>query len=388
MRSQKIKLSSSASLIHEKLKAKIIERISQNAGVIAFSEFMQMALYESELGYYKNQLRKFGQQGDFITAPEMGDLFARSIANSITDCLNKQDLNNNIFELGAGSGALAADLLSELKMTNALPDKYYILESSASLQSLQKQTLESKVPELAERVIWLDRLPDNFHGIIIANEVADALPCEVIQMSGGRWQYLGVAYNGEQFIWQSTTEVAKVDLPKTLHQLNSYTDGYTTELRPLLNGWINGLANSLNTGSILLFDYGYPQAELYHPQRIEGSLRAFSRHQAHSQVFELVGLEDITSHVDFTQVAISAINAGLQVDGFTTQMGYLLENGILEMGSSAVEQNLEKHYLYSQQVQKLTSPGQMGEVVKVIKMNKNTAISPKGFQLQDHLCRL
>lgn len=386
MSQQQVKLSASANLCHQQLMSLIKQKINQNQGRISFSEFMQLALYAPELGYYQNGLQKFGEQGDFVTAPEMGDLFARGIVQAL---LSQPDcLTNNILEIGAGSGVLAADILGQLASNGKLPESYSILEPSASLQSLQYQTIQQKFPELLPRVNWLAQLPEGFTGTILANEVLDAIPCERIIKTQQGWQIMDVVIEGGLLSYRPGDQLECKLLPEILQQ-NEYSTGYITEIRPLLKSWIKGLAKSLQQGLILLFDYGYPQSEYYHPQRIEGSLRCFTRHQAHSDALSLVGVQDITAHVDFTDVASSAVVAGLSVNGFTTQAGFLLENGILNLTDSDNENSVDaEKYRLSQQIQKLTAPGQMGEVIKVISLGKGTENAVAGFSLQDQLHRL
>lgn len=383
MSQQKPQLSPQATEINQKLIALIKRRIEENQGAISFAEYMQLALYAPQLGYYQNELLTFGAKGDFVTAPEMGGLFADCLANSIGS-LDK-DLTANILEIGAGSGKLAADLLCQLNDKNRMPEHYFILEPSASLQSLQYETIKQQTPDLLSRVSWLTGLPKNLNGVIIANEVVDAIPCNRIQNTNDGWKYLGVTCGeNNSFVYQLTQLVKTTDLPPILIE-QSYPENYITELRPWTKGWVQGLANSLEAGAILLFDYGYPQLEYYHPQRIEGSLQCFSRHTSQDNPFELVGLQDITAHVDFTQIAQVAHDNGMDIDGFTTQAGFLLENGILDQTELS---NSSANYAISQQIQKLTSPGQMGELVKVIGLSKNINSQPRGFTLQNQLHRL
>ena len=384
MLAKNMKLTAKAHEIHRQLTRQVAAKITEAGGVIRFAEFMQAALYTPRLGYYQNELQTFGEAGDFITAPEMGELFAACIARAIGGlCV---DSNHQILEIGAGSGALAKGLLSRLKPSLISPNQYLILEPSAVLQAGQRERLadDPKI-DLNASVDWISQLPTQFNGVIIANEVLDALPCERIQKTAEGWQYLGVAFDGEQFYLQPAGKVKADDLPPALLQKDAYVEGYTTEIRPIVTAWITSLANSLECGVILLIDYGYPQNELYHPQRTQGSLRCFSRHQANDEPLRLLGLQDITAHVDFTQVAQAALSAGLEVNGFTTQSGFLLENGLLEVKSVAAGQST---YQISQQMQKLAAPGQMGELVKVIMLSKNTQQLASGFQFQDHLHRL
>ena len=388
MQQKKLKVSQDVLAIHQRLVGEICTRIEQNSGAIHFQDFMQMALYLPQYGYYQNELCKLGEQGDFITAPEMGTHFAVCIANSLA-ALDTES-RAQIIEVGAGSGALAIDLLLALAANDQLPKQYYILEPSANLQALQKQNIAKQLPEeIFAQVRWLKDLPDDFTGTVIANEVVDAIPCERIIRAQSGWHYQGVTWTEEIFQWKTLEIVKQQHLPETLMELNNYQLGYTTEIRPLVSPWIERLSRCVRQGWVMLFDYGYPQREFYHPQRTEGSLRCFSRHQAHSSALELVGLQDITGHVDFTELAKAAVASGFDVSGFTTQSGFLLETGILDSSLSKIEsENSKARYLSSQQIQKLITPGQMGEVIKVIAFSKATDDQPAGFTLQDHLHRL
>lgn len=408
MSQSQIKLSAAAYQQHKRLALYINQQISESGGAIPFSEFMQSALYAPGLGYYQSGTHKFGERGDFITAPEMGALFACGLANSITSA--DLDLGKNLLEIGAGSGQLAADLLCQLEVQNQLPDNYFILEPSASLQSLQYQKISTQAPALVKRVTWLSELPKNFVGIIFANEVVDAIPCELIEKTANGWCYRGVSATESEhtekdktetdapfektleFEWTYAGECDQQALPPILLQ-QEYSEGYTSEVRPLARGWIKGLASALARGHILLLDYGYPQSEYYHPQRTSGSLKCFSRHHANESPLQLAGLQDITAHVDFTQLAIIASDCELTVSGFSTQAGFLLQNKILEAAEQQINhvdanESTAGRMKLSQQIQKLTAPTQMGELVKVICLSRDCEQVPDGFTLQNQLHRL
>ncbi|MCW9017609.1 MAG: SAM-dependent methyltransferase, partial [Kangiellaceae bacterium] len=276
-----------------------------------------------------------------------------------------------------------------LQKLNQLPNRYFILEPSASLQSQQKETLTRDTPELLEKIVWLDKLPYGFEGIIFANEVVDAIPCNRIKLCQGGWRQVGVSVDAEptqSFYWQVRQAQEENELPEKLREPNSFERGYTTELRPQAGPWLAALAESLSRGHVLLFDYGYGQDEYYHPQRSDGTLRCFSRHIAHSDPLQLVGLQDITAHVDFSELAKAAVSNNLVVEGFTTQAGFLLENGLLDLAQETSE--LTERFQTSQQVQKLIAPGQMGEIFKVLHLSKNTKVRMPGFSLQNHLGKL
>ena len=387
-------LSESAQSIQWRLTKVISDKIKQAGGQISFAKYMNMALYQQNLGYYKNELQTFGEKGDFITAPEMGQYFALCIANSIgpmfeNSCTSQESV---ILEIGAGSGVLAVNLLQALAQSNALPSQYLILEPSASLQQQQKERINQCSEAIKNRVVWISELPEKVNGVILANEVVDAMPVERIQKIDEQWFELGVTENNGQFENVAMNPADMERIPKILsepEEQSVFVEGYTTEFRSVIKGWIKSLAASLNSGVILLFDYGYAAAEFYHPQRVAGTLNCFIRHHQHADPFQFVGLQDITAHVDFSQIAVEANKNQLTVSGFTTQAGFLLENGITEFAEQQVtDQPPEVRYQRSQEMQKLLMPGQMGEVVKVILLTKSLKTEIKGFSMQDHLHRL
>ncbi len=389
---QSFELSEESQSIQIQLSAKIRQKIEQQNEKIPFSLFMQMALYEPQLGYYQNNLHKFGSKGDFITAPEMGDSFGLCLANSLSDLLAKDNPSGlkKLLEIGAGSGRLAASLLTHLKSKDSLPEDYFILEPSAELQAQQKSLLQKNHPDIIDRIIWLSKLPERFEGVIIANEVIDAIPFERMVYEKNQWWRMGVKSQPNEFTTCLFETLGTESLPATV-QANMieelYCDGYQTEYRPLADGWIKSLSLALEVGAILLIDYGYSDSELYHPQRHQGSMQCFINHHAHSDGLKFVGLQDITAHVNFTQIAQSAHDNQLSIDGYTTQAGFLLENGIMEI-NDALAENDESRYRRSQELQKLLMPGQMGEVIKVMSLSKNLDADIDGFSLQDHMHRL
>ncbi|MGX5174956.1 class I SAM-dependent methyltransferase [Aliikangiella sp. IMCC44653] len=391
-----VELSAQAEEVHLGLKQLILDKIRRRNGRISFAEFMQMSLYAPELGYYQNALHKLGEQGDFVTAPEISQLFGQAIAGSLQDFFDVfaqqyPQRSSAILELGAGNGSMAAAIIKALANESALPSKYFILEPSASLQSQQFQLLTKEVPELIDRVEWLASLPTDFNGVILANEVVDAIPCERIIRTSQGWQQMDVVELEDEALGLAKGAVILAqNLPPLLNQLELFTLGYQTEFRPQVSPWLDAIYESMQAGSVLLFDYGYPQREYYHPQRDVGTLKCFSRHQANHEPLQRVGLQDISAHVDFTELAESASCAGFDVMGFTTQAGFLLENDILNLAAikAAEKADTQSNYALSQQLQKLMTPGQMGELVKAISLNKACAACLKGFQMQDHLYRL
>jgi SAM-dependent MidA family methyltransferase len=396
-------ISETAKSIQRQLSEVIESSIAQSNGQIKFSEYLRQALYTPALGYYQNELQTFGERGDFVTAPEMGRLFAACIANSLVKVFSSAQRDHSILELGAGTGALAAELLNNLAEKDALPDRYMILEPSGSLQQLQQQQIAKTDPAIQSIVEWVTRLPNAFDGVILANEVVDAIPFERVCCVDQRWVLMGVSQLNGEFTNSLMDNEEPQYLPPELVRLmesGEVVEGYTTEYRPQAKAWLKSLTDSLNSGAILLVDYGYTASEYYHPQRASGTLSCFIRHHQHDNPFRFIGLQDITAHVDFTALARAAVDCNLDVSGFTSQAGFLLENGVAELAESQAKRlSDEQRYQLSQQMQKLLMPGQMGEVIKAILLTKPKQPCSaglecdlkgriKGFSLQDHLHRL
>jgi SAM-dependent MidA family methyltransferase len=382
----------------QRLTTSIVQTINEVGGAIPFLEFMDMALYAPGLGYYSAGVRKLGANGDFITAPEMSPLFSQCIARQCQQILATLE-NGMILEFGAGSGIMAAELLKELEHLDCLPRQYLILEISADLQQRQRQTLQAQVPQLLERVQWLENLPSQpLHGVILANEVLDAMPVRRFRLDeqGVSEFYVGLAdpdinlnLNPTEtpFIWQmlptrddslrAAVETLRPNLPV----------GYVSEMNLALPAWIQSVAEILATGMVLLIDYGFPSREYYHPQRDQGTLMCHYRHHAHGDPLILVGLQDITAHVNFTEVAEAADAAGLHVSGYTNQAHFLCSSGLPEL-LSALDSNDSKNYLQqTQQAKTLILPSEMGEFFKVMALSRNLDMPLLGF-LRDERARL
>lgn len=366
----------------QKLLALIQEKISQQ-GVISFAEYMQLALYAPGLGYYSSA-PKFGLGGDFTTAPEISPLFAHCLAEQIKQVFSVIK-NKNILEFGGGSGRLAVDLLKALAAQNCLPEKYFILELSAKLKQHQYHLLLQQAPELLERVIWLDTLPAALTGVIIANEVLDAMPVNRFIWGEEGLNEFGVSWQDglvETLISPSlelSNQIEKLSIP--------FNQGYSSEINLLLPGWINSLANLLKEGLILLIDYGFPRQEYYHPDRWMGTLMCHYRQYAHTNPYLWPGLQDITAHVDFTAVAAAALASDLEVAGYTTQADFLIHCGIIEYVEN-MQLDAEQQYNMSQQIKRLLLPSEMGELFKVMALTKNLAIPLQGFMVNDKRERL
>jgi len=380
-----------AAQAHSQQLSKVIcAEIEHKGGAISFARFMERALYAPGLGYYSAGARKFGEQGDFITAPELSDLFSHCVARQCRQVLAIID-NPSIVEFGAGSGRMACAILKELERLDALPVSYLIVEVSADLRERQQALIKQQLPEFIDRVHWLESLPATFKGVVLANEVLDALPVRRFHINGNSINEMCVGYENDQFVWSA--QPADDDLVKTVNTIQDVlyekmSDGYTSEVCMVANAWIKSVADTLDEGAVLLIDYGYPRHEYYHPQRTDGSLMCYYQHRRHSDPLKLIGLQDITAHVDFTSIAEAANQAGLVVAGFTTQACFLLGNGLDEMVASSDLDNQRAHLRLMQQVKRLTLPGEMGELFKVMALTRSVDEPLKGFTLKDYRGRL
>lgn len=349
--------------------------IALQGGWIPFSRFMELALYAPGLGYYSAGASKFGAAGDFITAPELSPLFGRTLARQLADIMTLS--TPHILELGAGSGKLALDVLTELERLQQLPASYSILEVSADLRQRQQALLHKRLPHLIERIKWLDTLPAEISGAVIGNEVLDALPVHLLHWSDSRILERGVASKGNNFIWEERLP----EIPALLELTRQYNvpDDYLSEISLSVRGLIGSLCERLSRGAMLFIDYGFGAREYYHLQRSSGTLMCHYRHLAHDDPFYLVGLQDITAHVDFTAVAESAIDHGANLLGYTSQAHFLINGGITNLISNVSPDNLREYLPLSAQIQKLTSPAEMGELFKVIALGKGIDTPLRNF---------
>ncbi len=370
----------------ERLQAHIREVMAAEGGRITFARFMELALYAPGLGYYSAGSRKFGAAGDFVTSPEISPLFSRALARQCEEVLTR--MGGDILEFGAGSGVMAADILAELQHLDCLPGHYYIMEISAELRERQRETINEKVPQLAARVVWLDALPDAFEGVVLGNEVIDAMPVHRFRIHGGEPHELFVMWDGQRFLLDE--EAADAALYPRLHTLQQQFylgEGYESEINLLAEEWVRGLASWLKRGVVLLIDYGFPRAEYYHPQRSGGTLMCHYRHRAHDDAMTLVGLQDITAHVDFTAIAEAAVAVGLSVRGFASQGNFLIACGLTEILSA--EGGDERSQLSrAAEVKTLTLPAEMGELFKVMALSRGWDGGLRGFALRDDRSRL
>ena len=381
--------------LSQNLREKIRLAILENNGSIGFEQYMQMALYEPALGYYSAGSSKFGEQGDFITAPELSSIFSRCLAKQCQQVLSEIS-SGCILELGPGTGVMAIDILRELERNNVLPSIYYMLEPSADLRQRQQQRVKNEIPHLEERIIWLEHLPEKMiEGVILANEVIDAMPvkrivfdheieeyavtCESESSGQTRFQWVNKKFDQKSMnIVQELLDTLKETLPTP----------YTTEINFYLKPWLNSLNDILDKGLILISDYGYPRQEFFHPQRHAGTLICHYRHHAHDDPFLYPGLQDITASVDFTAVAEAAVDIGLHVSGFTTQAHFLIACGLDEIVSDHDSDDVAKKVEITHQVSRLTMPGEMGEKFKFIGLTKSLDIQLKGFDFIDQRARL
>lgn len=363
----------------------ICDEIAKAGGWIDFARYMHLALYSPGLGYYAGGARKFGMAGDFVTAPEISPLFGRTLARQAIQVLRQTQ--GSILELGAGTGKLCAHLLLELQALNALPEQYLILEVSAYLREMQRQTLRSMLPaELLSRVQWLDGLPGNFSGLVLANEVLDALPSHIIQTDEIGLCELGVACEDEVLRWEAR-ETPSNGLKEKAAAMNLPT-GYRTEICLAAEGLLASLEEMLEEGVLLLIDYGFPRHEYYHAHRSQGTLMCHYRHYAHGDPFLYPGLQDITAHVDFTAVAEAGVTHGLQLLGYCNQAQFLINCGITGLLQQVSPSDTAAYASVAAQAQKLLSPAEMGELFKVIALGKNFTEPLMGFMQGDKRHRL
>jgi SAM-dependent MidA family methyltransferase len=378
---------SSEALAHSaRLRELIRSEIAAQGGWIPFARFMELALYAPGLGYYTAGARKFGEAGDFVTAPEISPLFGRTLAWQTVEIMSKSE--PQILELGAGSGKLAADILGELDQLNCLPERYSILEVSADLRERQQALLRERLPHVFNRVQWLDTLPDAISGAVIANEVLDALPVHLVhwlpssrQGKGTEILERGVSCSGGDFAWQDSP-VENPELLRIAREIH-VPDGYLSEISLAARALVGSLCDRLSSGVLLFMDYGFGAGEYYHPQRLQGTLMCHYRHHAHSDPFYLPGLQDITAHVDFSATAEYALASGAQLLGYTSQAHFLINCGIADFLSECDPENLHDYLPLSSQLQKLTSPAEMGELFKVIALGKNVSGVLRGFAAGD-----
>ncbi len=376
------------------LAAGLRDEITRQGGAIPFSRFMELCLYTPGWGYYSAGASKFGASGDFTTAPEMGSLFASTVANALAPVFEQLQGPARLLELGGGSGAFAEAVLLRLDELQALPARYAILEPSADLRERQQQRLRQNLPEaLASRVEWLDRpFDDDWEGVVFANEVIDALPTPRFLIKDGEVYEETVELDAQGGFVRGA-QPADMLLHQAVRHLERYlerpfADGYRSELLPQLPYWLQAVAGGLQRGALLFVDYGYNRAEYYQPERDDGTLRAFYRHHVHNEVHLWPGLQDITASVDFTAMAEAGLHAGFDLAGYCSQASFLLGNGLDQCLALADERTDDVGRVQLRdELKKLTLPSGMGERFQVIGLQREVDFEP-AFELGDLSWRL
>lgn len=360
------------------LAERIAAAIVAGGDWMPFARFMEMALYEPGLGYYTAGARKFGAEGDFVTAPEISPLFARCLAMQARQVLEATD--GAILELGPGSGALAADLFGELAGQGAAPDKYLLLEVSPDLRERQRALIAQRHPQHLARFEWIDRLPERFRGFIVANEVLDVVPFALVHRDRGELLERGVVLTDAGFAWDDAP-LPDGELRRRAAAVFPPGDGdYVSEVGLPAEALVRTLARTLEAGIALFIDYGFSQRELYHPQRSMGTMRCHYRHRFHGDPFFLPGLQDITAHVDFTAMAHAAEAEGADVLGYTTQAYFLISCGLAVMVSAGDPTATLSRLKTTSAVHRLISPAEMGELFKVLAIGRGIDFPLQGFQ--------
>ncbi|MGV6809290.1 MAG: class I SAM-dependent methyltransferase [bacterium] len=402
-------LPSAEAISHSKrLQAHIQQQMIEADGSIPFQDYMASALYAAGLGYYVAGAHKIGGAGDFVTAPEISPLFSQCVAyqcEQILQTLAQQGAPADMLELGAGLGTMAADILLQLERLDCLPQRYFILDLSPELKQRQYQTLQAKAPHLLARVRWLSHLPEDFRGIIVGNEVLDAMPIRLFHWQNNQlseWHVRLATRTSRDnptltspFVLQKKPpseplQQAILPMAEALQWSVHFPENlpYTSEINTQLAAWFKSIARSLQQGVLLLVDYGYTRREYYLPERNNGTLLCHYRHHVHDDPLLYCGLQDITSSVDFTAVAECASEMGLELAGFTTQAAFLSQTNLEQLFVDALNAHPEQQYALAKQVRTLSLPAQMGERFKVMAMSKAFKLNLRGFQHFDQRHRL
>ena len=367
---------------HE-LAERIASTIADEGDWIPFSRYMDLALHAPGLGYYAAGTRKFGAEGDFVTAPEITPLFGRCIALQARQVL--EATGGDILELGPGSGALAADVMEELKSHGAMPSHYFMLEVSPELRERQRARIAERFPQERDRFTWIDTLPQKFRGLVLANEVLDVIPCAMVHRQGDELQERGVVVTEAGFAFDDQP-LPQGDLKRRV--ANVFPPGdydYLSEVNFQAEALVRTVAGAIDKGVAFFIDYGFPEREYYHAQRSMGTLRCHYRHRVHGDPFFWPGLQDITAHVDFTAMARAAESADAEVYGFTTQAYFLISCGLAVMVSNADPTMTLSRLQASSAVRRLIAPQDMGELFKVLAVGRGMDGPLLGFQSARHL---
>ena len=351
----------------------IADDIARAGGAISFARYMELALYTPGLGYYSGGSAKLGAAGDFTTAPELSVLFGATLARVAAAIIAQSA--PSILEFGAGTGKLARDVLTSLAADGIALEQYFIVELSGELRQRQQQALR-EFPQ----VRWLDALPETFSGVVLANEVLDAMPVELVSKEADGWQQVTVTIADGRLAWgrQALDAPLAAQLARQVPDADTLDIGYLTELHPLAVGFMDALARMMKggRGAALLFDYGFPAHEYYVDDRTGGTVMCHYRHHAHTDPFYLPGLQDITAHVDFTAMAVAAQDGGLDVLAYMSQAGFLLAGGIAELLLRTDPADAARYLPQANAVQKLLSPAEMGELFKVLVVGHGVTVAP------------
>jgi SAM-dependent MidA family methyltransferase len=368
------------------MRERIAAEIDAAGGAIGFDRYMELALYAPGLGYYVNGRRRFGREGDFVTAPEISPLFSLCLARQVAECLDRLE-GGEVLEVGAGSGRMAADLLAGLAELDALPARYLILEVSPDLRATQAATLAERVPALAGRVEWLDGMPGSgWHGVVLGNELLDAMPVHRFRRAADAWQELFVERSDAGFAdrWAAPRSPGLVSALATIWPADAPpAPGYSSEVNLRLAPWLQAVSAVLGRGYLLLIDYGYTGHEYYHPERAQGTLVCHFRHRVFSDPYRLPGLQDMTANVDFSALARAGQVVGLALAGFTTQAHFLIDTGLDELIGASDPSDMRRHLALVQGAKQLVLPGEMGERFKVMALARDADTRLRGFRTRD-----
>lgn len=379
MNSEDKKKDHDPSLDHSLLvREQLIQHINTRDGWISFEEFIDFVMYKPGLGYYSAGAEKIGHSGDFTTAPEISKLFGMALANQITPILDHYQ-SPSIIEIGAGTGKLAFDIMRQLNDYQVNFDRYYILELSADLKQRQQSMLSHLPTKTFNKIVWLDSIPvDSIDGVIIANEVIDALPFTRFKSQNGQVYELGISVEDNQLIEQPrlADEILSNTVDSIAKEIGmTFQDGYTSEIRINFGSWFRTIESMLSSGSIFFVDYGYSRQEYYDEERTNGSMICHYRNVAHEDPLSNLGIQDISASVDFSQLADVALQRNIEVGFFTSQADFLINAEILGVIESVIDEGLKMRL--TQEVKQLLLPNQMGEVFKCMLLNKN--INPDNF---------
>ncbi|MGA1695694.1 MAG: class I SAM-dependent methyltransferase [Arenicellales bacterium] len=370
------------------MSAHISRLIGESGGALPFDKYMEHVLYAPGLGYYAAGAVKLGPAGDFVTAPETGLLFGQCLADEVADILGHMP-NAAILEFGAGSGRLAEVLIQTLAALNRLPSRYIIIELSPDLRDRQQRTLAALADKVGVPIEWRDQMPEpGVEAVVIANEVLDAFPVTRFRVEKDGVRHAGVREEEQGFSWDWSSPILSQGPEFDVARRFSLAEGYETENSPRAMAWVRMLGELLTRGVVLIIDYGYPEEEYFLPDRHKGTLRCHYRHHAHDDPFVLMGIQDITCHVNFSAVAQAARRSGFEILGYTSQEAYLLALGLLDKASHASTDDDRAQLLLASEVKRLVLPSQMGEAFKVMGLGKNWSADLNGFGLRDRSHRL